>query len=385
VRESGRKSFCIQYRWRGLDRRMTIKGVLGVEKARKQAKILLGYVAQGRDPLQERRKDEAGASDTLKAVCEEYLKRECGMKRGADGLASFNGKLRSARERWRTFERHVYPKLGSLPIGDVKRTDLVRLLDRIEDNSGASMADHTLAYLRRVFTWHASRSDEFRSPVVRGMARNKGQPRARILSDDELRVVWRTAEAFSGSYGHYIRFLLLTAARRNEAADLLYTEITNGDWLIPASRYKGRHDHLIPLSKASQAILAEAPVVVADQKYVFSSDGKSAISGFSQFKDLFDNAVLAELRKDDPRAEPLPNWTQHDLRRTARSLMSRAGVAPDTAERCLGHVIGGVRGTYDRYEYHAEKKQAFEALAALIERIINPRENVLSFDRSAGK
>src|SRR6059036_3909784 len=69
----------------------------------------------------------------------------------------------------------------------------------------------------------------------------------------------------------------------------------------------------------------------------------------------------SNLRKHDPEAKPLPNWTLHDLRRTARSLMSRAGVPTDHAEMCLGHVITGVRGTYDRYEYHAEKKAAYKA------------------------
>ncbi len=81
---------------------------------------------------------------------------------------------------------------------------------------------------------------------------------------------------------------------------------------------------------------------------------------------------MTELRKQDPEAQPPPNWTLHDLRRTARSLMSRAGVPSDHAERCLGHVIGGVRGVYDKYEYLPEKRRAFEALAALIERIVNP-------------
>jgi integrase len=76
----------------------------------------------------------------------------------------------------------------------------------------------------------------------------------------------------------------------------------------------------------------------------------------------------------------------HDLRRTARSLMSRAGVPTDHAERCLGHVIGGVRGVYDKYEYLPEKRRAFEALAALIERIVNPTaRNVASHDERRAK
>ena len=72
----------------------------------------------------------------------------------------------------------------------------------------------------------------------------------------------------------------------------------------------------------------------------------------------------------------MENWTLHDLRRTARTLMSRAKIAPDHAERALGHIIVGVRGTYDRFEFLDEKRAAFEALAALVSRILNPSANV---------
>ena len=78
----------------------------------------------------------------------------------------------------------------------------------------------------------------------------------------------------------------------------------------------------------------------------------------------------------------MTGWTLHDLRRTGRSLMSRAGVDADHAERCLGHVIGGVRGTYDRHAYHAEKKRAFEMLAAQIDRIVHPKDNVIPISRN---
>jgi integrase len=86
--------------------------------------------------------------------------------------------------------------------------------------------------------------------------------------------------------------------------------------------------------------------------------------------------MLAELRKiavaycGNADGVTLPNWTIHDLRRTARSLMSQAGVAPDHAERALGHVIGGVRGVYDRHAYREEKRQAFIALAGRIDHIL---------------
>jgi integrase len=78
-------------------------------------------------------------------------------------------------------------------------------------------------------------------------------------------------------------------------------------------------------------------------------------------------------RGDDPATLTLNRWTIHDLRRTARSLMTQAGISPDHAERALGHVIGGVRGVYDRHGYREEKRRAFEALAARVERVVNPR------------
>ena len=119
-----------------------------------------------------------------------------------------------------------------------------------------------------------------------------------------------------------------------------------------------------PLSAAAQAELAKLPHI-GKLGFVFTTGGDSPIGGFSKFKQRFDVAC------------GVTGWTLHDLRRTARSLMSRAGVSSDHAERCLGHVMLGVRGTYDRHEYHEEKRHAFEALAAQIERIVNPQENVV--------
>ena len=123
-------------------------------------------------------------------------------------------------------------------------------------------------------------------------------------------------------------------------------------------------DLVRPLSPAAQDVLAKLPRI-GKAGYVFTTDGRSGLGGFSKFK-----------RKLD-KASGVTGWTLHDLRRTARSLMSRAGIPSDHAERCLGHVIGGVRGVYDRHEFHAEKKRAYEALAAQIERIVNPKDNVV--------
>ena len=210
--------------------------------------------------------------------------------------------------------------------------------------------------------WHAARSDDFRSPIVRGMARTKPSERARQrkLNDEELRAVWQ-ASADHGAFGAMLRFILLTATRRNEAARMSRAELTGNEWTIPAARHKSKRDFLLPLS---QAALAEMPTTAP---FVFSANGGSKpLKAFDGGKQALNRRV------------PLPRWTIHDLRRTARSLMSRAGVDPDHAERALGHVIPGIRGVYDVHEFREEKARAFEALAGQIDRIVDPQPNVVA-------
>jgi integrase len=347
VTKAGHRSFVYQYRAGHVSRRMTFSIDLGLEKARKEARKALGRVASGGDPLQEKRKAEARAENTLQSICEEYLRRE-------------GGRLRSKSQLEGALKRAVYPKLGARQIDDIRRSDIVRLLDKIQDERGAVAADFALAAVRKIMNWHARRSDDFRSPIVSGMARSNPseRKRERVLTDDELRAFWKATGESTGPFGPLLRFILLTAARRMEAACLTHKDIVGGDWIIPGNRYKTKSETVLPLSGAAQAVLAS---LRRDDgvEYVFTT-GTKPIGGFSQFKLNFD------------RQSGLSDWTIHDLRRTARSLMSRAGVPTDHAERCLGHAMGGVRGTYDRHAYHTEKKQAFEALAAQIDRIINP-------------
>jgi integrase len=361
VTASGHRSFVVQYRFNGNSRRMTIDGVLGLTAARKRARALLGEVAHDRDPLQERRAARSLAEDTFKSIAETYFARE-GDK-----------KLRTVGQRRAALERLVYPRIGAQPIGAIRRSDIVRLLDRIEDESGPVMADRTLAYIGRIMSWHASRSDEFRSPIVRGMARtsSKERERSRILSDDELRAVWKAAEATPGPFGAFVKFLLLTGARRTEASAMTWSEISGADWTLPAKRNKVNVDLVRPLSAVAQATIAALPRI-GRQGFVFTTGGDAPIGSFARAKRRLDEVC------------GVTGWTLHDLRRTARSLMSRAGVDRDHAERCLGHVIGGVRGTYDRHRYQTEMLQAYEKLAALLERIINPPpDNVVAIRGSA--
>jgi integrase len=356
VQPTGNKSFAVRYRFGGKTRKLTLTGGLSLAAAHRATADALYKVEQGIDPAiarqQQKQKQRLAAADTFAAVADEYFRRE--------------GKtLRSVERRRRTLDRLVIPVLGDRPIGEIKRSEVVRLLDQVEENSGPSAADDCLAFIRKICNWHATRSDDFRSPIVRGMARTKPaeQARDRILNDDELRAVWNTAAAQPGAFAALIRFLLLTAGRRNECRNMSWAEIDEADWTLPAPRNKTKIDLVRPLSTAALALLRRMPRIDGGP-FVFTTTGRRPIGGLERHKARFDKAC------------GVSGWTLHDLRRTARSLMSRAGISPDHAERCLGHIIGGVRGVYDRHAYHAEKQQAYEALAAQIERIVNPSDNV---------
>jgi integrase len=285
-------------------------------------------------------------------------------------------KLRSGDRIKDAFARLVAPAIGKLGIYEIRRSHVINMLDDIADESGPAMADKVLAYLRAAFNWHALRDDEFSTPIVRGMSRYKSKERARkrVLADDEIRDLWaalKIVENVPACYPPFVKMLLFTATRRNEASDMHSAEIEGDLWIIPAERYKTKIAHVVPLTPAASELIRDPK---KDSGFVFSTGGKTAFSGFSKAKRELDKAI-ADIREREGRA-PMPQFQLHDLRRTARSLMSRAKVPSDHAERALGHVIGGVRETYDRYEYLDEKRDAFEALAALVSRILNPTANV---------
>jgi integrase len=264
----------------------------------------------------------------------------------------------------------IYPLLGGRPIGEIKRGEIVKLLDKVEIERGGRMADEVLSTLRIVFTWHAVRDESFRSPLVRGMTRTKPKERmrSRTLSDDELRRVWIACDGM-GAFGAFVQFMVLTCTRRNEAARMTWDEITGGDWLIAEHRYKSKRPHLIPLSKAAQALLAQLPEI-AGCPYVFTNDGRRAVNNFG----------LAKAKLD--RESGVTGWRLHDLRRVCRSLLSRIGVPNDIAEMCLGHALPVLRKTYDMHDHYREKQHAFEALATQIAHVVNPPEgNVVTMRR----
>jgi integrase len=372
---SGRVSYGYRYRHHGESKWLAIglHGKITVEQARTIAKKRAGEVADNRDPVGEREtaraeatKARTAAVNTVDAILDAFVKRHA-------------SKLRSADQVEHAFDSYVRPEIGSKSIYDVKRSEVVTLLDKVEDKAGPVMADRVLAHVRKAFNWQATRDDEFKSPIVRGMARTKPKQRARkrTLADDEIRDVWTALASAKvpACYPPFVKSLLLCATRRNESAYMGSAEIDGDLWTIPGERYKTKLDHVVPLTAAARALIGAKPEgFKGNAWFVFSTTGgKRGFSGFSKAKRELD-IEIAKIRKAESR-DKMARWTLHDLRRTARSLMSRAKVPTDHAERAIGHVIGGVRETYDRYEYLEEKRAAFEALAGLVALILAPPAN----------
>jgi integrase len=391
IQSSGRRGFAVRFRFRGVPRKLTLQAGITLAAARKAATDALFEVQQGRDPTatkqEAKRTQRLAEENTVEAVCGEYFRRVCGMRTDAAGGLTFDrSKLRTGAERHATLERLVFPVIGDLPINQVRRSDLIKLLDKIEDERGPVMADRSLAAVRIVFNWYGSRSDDFNSPIARNMARTKPKERARrrVLADDEIRDVWAALDtaATPACYPSYIRALLLTGVRRNELADMVSSEIDGDVWTIPGERYKNKLPHVVPLTKQLLALLPPAPEdFEGSARFVFSSTGEKPFSGFSKAKRALD-AEIARRRKAEGRPA-MPQWQLHDLRRSARSLLSRCGVSSDLGERVLGHVIPGVAGTYDRHSYLSEKRDALERLARLIDTILTPPTgNVVEMKRS---
>jgi integrase len=344
-------------------------GQITADEARVLAKKHAGKVADNRNPAVERERARAEAAkaraadtNTVDTLLDNFMDRYVR-----------ESKLRKGDEVERVFNVYVRPRIGALSIYAIGRRAVMEMLDQIADENGPVMADRTLAHLRKAFNWQAARDDHFNTPIVKGMARTKPAERARkrILDDQEIRDVWRALDVaeIPTCCPAYVRTLLLTGQRRSEVAEMRWEEIEDSTWIISPEKHKAGIDgteKVVPLPGTVLQLLGKPQ----EAGFVFTStDGEVPFSGFSKAKRALDAAVTA-LRKREKR-KPMPHWTLHDLRRTARSLMSRAGVAADIAERVLGHKIPGVRGVYDRYEYRAEKRDALERLAGQLERIIN--------------
>jgi len=328
------------------------RDVMKIEDARDNARTVIRRVEKGLEPIE----PPPSKPDSVAAVIEQWLKRHV-----------HKNKLRSATELERVCTKYILPHWGERVFVEIKRNDIAKLLDKIEDDHGPAMADAVLSALRSIAAWVQSRDDDYVPPFVRGMRRVpiQNRKRKRMLDDAELRRVWHAA-ADAGAFGAIIRLLLLTAQRREKILTLRWSDIdVGGVWTIRKEPREKDNAGRLKLTDDVLSIIRAQPRF-AGNEFVFAGGRGARAFNFSRLKADFD------------RACGVHDWRLHDLRRTARSLMSRAGVLSEHAERVLGHAIDGVEGIYDRHSYDSEKATALAKLAALVERIVaGPSDNVV--------
>jgi integrase len=317
---------------------------LGIGEARERARAAILRIRDGEPPFAEPVK----RPETFAEVAATWCKRHVDAKG-----------LRSGHEIRRQLRRHVLPAWGGRPFVELRRSDIAELLDAVEDGAGARSADYILAIVRGIANWYAARHDTYQPPFVRGMRRSspKERERKRVLDDDELRAVWQ-ASATAGAFGALVKLALLTGQRSAKIRMMRWEDIgADGVWRIPAARREKGNGGELRLPPLALAIIQAQPRC-GDNPYVLAVRGDGPLRGIEACKRRLDAET------------GVAGWTVHDLRRTARSLMARAGVRPDIAERVMGHAIGGVEGIYNRHQHQDEKATALAALAGLIERII---------------
>lgn len=360
------------------------KGVaaLTLEEARQKARDWKAMIAAGVDPATRTAKGEKkeadAASETIATVFAEYFRRHVKKEGQKDSRGKPLAPLRSAAEIERIFNHYIFADLRGKElwrdrlVTSIQRRDVTKLLDDIQDKSGATQADAVLAQLSSMFNWHAARGDDFVSPIVRGMKRSKPseRKRKRVLSDNEIRIFWQACGA-QGTFGAFCQVLLLSLQRREKLRLMMQDDVTaDGLWTIQTEDREKGNAECIRLPELARQIIKSQPTTPA-RPYVFQGRLEGPINGLTKAKAALD-AMMEEIA-----GEPIPHWVLHDLRRTGKTLMMRAGVSPHVSERVLGHVIPGVEGVYDQHDYLAEKAVALRKLGALVTKILVPRNEVL--------
>lgn len=341
-----KSTYLIQYRFQKATQRESIGDVrkLKIEEARAVARKFFAKLELGIDPREEKRKAEAAAAVeklTFRSVADLYLKaKETKLKPNTYKAAKVYFDV-----KWAPLHRK--------PIGSINRKMVADQLRQIIDDHGATAAARAKSNLSALFAWAMREGMVDANPVIGTNNPIEGkQGRDRVLTDDELRIVWRNCQ--DDDFGRIVRLLLLTACRRDEIGWLCWSEVDlpGSRLLLPAERTKPGRALEMPLVPTARAIIEGAPKRLG-REFVFGGSG----GGFGAWS-WCTMALHARITTAEGRA--LPHWTLHDLRRTVRTGMSKLGVKPHIAELVLNHIAhrSGVVGIYDHHDYQPEIVEA---------------------------
>lgn len=393
VTPTGSRSYLVQYQigGRGSSTRRATIGRHGspwtAEKARDRAADLLELIRRGIDPA-EQAKSERAAAEASKASNERlafaaYV--DLFSRKYLDAKA-----LRSAADIKATFRRDLTPFFKDRPITAIRRAEISNRLDEIGERS-KSAAVKAHKWLRKLLSWAVERGDLGSSPMESMGPPHRDGKRKRVLRGDELRAVWAASDAMGEPFGTFVKMLLLTGQRLREVAGAGWAEIDldAGVWVIPGERTKNGRDHLCPLSPQVVALLTGRFPRGADRKgLLFTTNGKTPISGFSKAKARLDGEVskaLATLENDElPMMQP---WVYHDLRRSFSTGVQALGFPIEHTEACLNHVSGtrgGLASIYQLHEYKPEKIAVMAAWDRHLQTLLTGRKSNIVVLKAAG-
>lgn len=370
VQPSGARSWAYRYRHGTKPRKLTIGAYpkIGLAEARTAAREAAQAVALGTDPAAAKAEAKADAKvaeetgrDKVRTLVDAFYKRHL-------------SQLKSGWHARQYLDRFVIAKWGDRDVHSITKRDVIELLDEIVDGGTPTTANRVLAHVRKFFNWCVERDVLERAPTVGVKAPAKERTRDRVLSDDELRWLWKATDAEGQPFGPLARFLLLTGQRLGEGVALTDREVSDGVWHLAASRTKNGRAHDVPLSSAALDVLASVKRIKGPTSLVFTTTGETPVSGYDRAIRRLRGRVEAAARKEKAEAAGLPveavepvtvePWGFHDLRRTAATGMARLGFPVHVVEAVLNHASGAVSGVaaiYNRHDYAVEKRAALEA------------------------
>jgi integrase len=342
----GKRSWIYFYRINGRLRRMTLGNYpsLSLAEAREAWRNARNDVQAGREPTRPR--DPSDTDSTFERALDNWLKRDQGNNRTKDAIKRLIDK--DATPAWR--HRHI---------ADIGRADVFDVIDRVVDRGSPITARRLHAHLHRFFTWHVGRGKIPLNPMAHLPKPAAETKRDRVLSDKELVAVWKAAEEMGWPFGHAVRILILTGARREEIGGLKWAEIESDTITLAGDRTKNGEPHTVPLNKPALNVIQDLPRIASSER-AFTTNGKTSVSGWSRAKRNLDD--LSKVK----------DWRIHDLRRTVATGLQKLGVALVVIEAVLGHSSGsrsGVVGIYQRHSFDAEKRAALDAWGDRVSRL----------------
>jgi integrase len=353
VLSSGIKSFIIYRRLSPTEQYKETLGRIGelkIGEARRIAEARIGEIANGKDPVADRRKAKA---NTFAALAEVYITRHCSTKK-------------SGAEDERMIRKDLLPAWGTLPSKDITRLMVIELTDGIKDRGAPIQANRTLSCIKRIFNFGRARDLVEHNPAFFVEKPGKEKKRQRVLTDEEIRAFWEKLPDMDRAGRQVedgLKLILVTAQRPGEVVAMEWSEIEGDLWTIPAEKSKNKLAHRVPLSPLALSILQGIPHV---GKYAFP---RRVGSGYTKDQHMARRS-LSHAVSTNRALFDIPHWTPHDLRRTAASRFASMGASWTTIEKILNHIFPGIMAVYNRYGYDSEKRLALDAWADKLQQIL---------------